>query len=119
MIWSRARLHLNGGDTRQVGTSREPTALSVLNWRGTVVARVRDACLVCSVRCIARKLPMLALFVYGALILYLVAICGRCTAKFAVKKGRSRNVWFVLGALFFPLPSIALALLPSRTQARP
>ncbi|GLR85767.1 hypothetical protein [Bradyrhizobium iriomotense] len=62
---------------------------------------------------------MLALTLYGLLVVYLLVICGRCTAKFAAEKGRSRGVWFVLGALFFPLPSIALALLPSRAQAQP
>ena len=62
---------------------------------------------------------MLAAFVFVAGLLAILVMCGRCTAKVAAEKGRSRGVWFVLGALFFPLPSIALALLPPRPRARP
>jgi hypothetical protein len=40
--------------------------------------------------------------------------CGRFTAKYAAQRGRSRRPWFLLGALFFPIPSIVLALLPPR-----
>ncbi|MGY8663586.1 hypothetical protein Q3C01_14610 [Bradyrhizobium sp. UFLA05-109] len=61
---------------------------------------------------------MLAAFLFVAGLLAIFILCGRCTAKFAAEKGRSRGVWFVLGALFFPLPSIVLALLPSRAQAQ-
>ncbi|WFU40705.1 hypothetical protein QA640_42230 [Bradyrhizobium sp. CB82] len=62
---------------------------------------------------------MLAALLFVVGLLAILILCGRCTAKYAAEKGRSRGVWFVLGALFFPLPSIALALLPSRTQAQP
>lgn len=57
---------------------------------------------------------MLASIVFAALSLAVMFVCGRLTAKHAAKRGRSRGTWFVLGSLFFPLPSIALALLPPR-----
>ena len=49
-----------------------------------------------------------------AMILYLsiVFACGRYTANYAEQRGRSRIAWFIWGALFYPLPYIALALLP-------
>ena len=53
-----------------------------------------------------------------AVILYasLIYICGRHTANYAAQKGRSRIAWFIWGGLFFPLPSIVLALLPSHRK---
>lgn len=57
---------------------------------------------------------MLASIIFAALSLAIMVVCGRLTAKHAAKRGRSRSTWFVLGSLFFPLPSIALALLPPR-----
>jgi hypothetical protein len=59
---------------------------------------------------------MLASIIFAALSLAIMVVCGRLTAKHAAKRGRSRSTWFVLGSLFFPLPSIALALLPPRHQ---
>jgi hypothetical protein len=55
-----------------------------------------------------------------AVILYatLLYICGRHTARYAVQRGRSRTAWFVLGSLFFPIPSIVLALLPARGNGK-
>jgi hypothetical protein len=57
---------------------------------------------------------MLASIVVFALVLAMMFLCGRFTAKHAAQRGRSRSAWFVLGSLFFPLPSIVLALLPPR-----
>jgi MFS family permease len=57
---------------------------------------------------------MLAAIVFIALTLSMMFLCGRLTAKHAAQRGRSRSAWFVLGSLFFPLPSIVLALLPPR-----
>jgi hypothetical protein len=50
-----------------------------------------------------------------AVILYstLLYVCGRYTARYAAQRGRSKTPWFVLGSLFYPLPYIALALLPA------
>jgi hypothetical protein len=42
---------------------------------------------------------------------------GRFTAKYAAQRGRSERIWFVLGALFFPLfpvPWMVLGLLPRK-----
>jgi hypothetical protein len=49
-----------------------------------------------------------------AAVLYLVLICkcGRFTAKYASRQGRSKITWFILSSVFYPLPSIVLALLP-------
>jgi hypothetical protein len=47
-------------------------------------------------------------------------LTGRFTAKYAVERGRSERVWFLVGALLFPLfpvPWMALGLLP-RKQGR-
>jgi hypothetical protein len=44
--------------------------------------------------------------------------CGRSTANFAAQRGRSKGAWFLLGSLFFPIPSIVLALLPSHSNAK-
>jgi hypothetical protein len=44
-------------------------------------------------------------------------LTGRYTARYAAQRGRSERAWFLLGALFFPLfpiPWMALALLPRR-----
>jgi MFS family permease len=57
---------------------------------------------------------MLASIIFYAVIVAVMVWCGRFTAKYAERKGRSRRPWFLLGALFFPIPSIVLALLPTR-----
>jgi hypothetical protein len=59
---------------------------------------------------------MLASIIFDLVILAVMVWCGRFTAKYAVEKGRSRRRWFLLGALFFPIPSIVLALLPPRRR---
>jgi hypothetical protein len=44
-------------------------------------------------------------------------LSGRVTAKYAARRGRSERAWFLLGALLFPLfpiPWMALALLPRK-----
>lgn len=55
---------------------------------------------------------MLVSIIFASLVLAVMFLCGRCTAKFAAERGRSKGAWFLLGFLFFPVPSIALALLP-------
>jgi hypothetical protein len=43
--------------------------------------------------------------------------CGLLTANFAAERGRSRRIWFLWGALFFPLfPAqwFVLGLLPKK-----
>ncbi len=57
---------------------------------------------------------MLASIIFDVVVLAAMVWCGRFTARYAVRKGRSRRPWFLLGALFFPIPSIVLALSPSR-----
>ena len=59
---------------------------------------------------------MLASIIFNVVILAVMVWCGRFTAKCAEQKGRSRRSWFLLGALFFPIPSIVLALLPARSS---
>jgi ABC-type uncharacterized transport system YnjBCD permease subunit len=62
---------------------------------------------------------MLPLIVTAALYLSLLCVCGRYTASYAVQRGRSSIAWFIWGALFYPLPYLALALLPQyRREAR-
>jgi hypothetical protein len=61
---------------------------------------------------------MLASIVFNIVLLAIMVWCGRFTAKHAVRKGRSRRPWFMLGALFLPFPSIVLALLLPRGEAR-
>jgi hypothetical protein len=61
--------------------------------------------------------PMLASTIFVTLVLTIMFLCGRLTAKYAAHKGRSKSAWFVWGALLFPLPSIVLALLPIRGKA--
>jgi hypothetical protein len=61
---------------------------------------------------------MLAAIIFVTLVLASMFLCGRLTAQFAARRGRSRGAWFVWGALFFPLPSIVLALLPPHGQAK-
>jgi MFS family permease len=62
---------------------------------------------------------MLASIIFVILVLAMMVLCGRITAKFAERKGRSKSAWFVLGSVFFPIPSIVLALLPSHGNAKP
>jgi hypothetical protein len=55
---------------------------------------------------------MFPLIVAAMLYLSLIWVCGRYTAKYAAERGRSKAVWFIWGGLLYPLPYIALALLP-------
>jgi hypothetical protein len=55
---------------------------------------------------------MLASTIAAFLIAGLMYLCGRSTARFAARKGRSAGVWFAWGCLFFAFASIVLALLP-------
>ena len=57
---------------------------------------------------------MLASIIFDVVIIAVVVWCGRFTAKYAERRGRPRRPRFLLGALFFPIPSIVLALLPRR-----
>jgi MFS family permease len=57
---------------------------------------------------------MLAAIIFDVVIVAVMVWCGRFTARYAEQRGRSRRPWFLLGALFFPIPSIVLALLPPR-----
>ena len=62
---------------------------------------------------------MLPLIATAVLYLSLLYVCGYYTANYAVQRGRSRIAWFIWGALFYPLPYLALALLPRyRREAR-
>jgi hypothetical protein len=52
-------------------------------------------------------------------VLAVALLCGRHTAKYAARRGRSERAWFLWGALFFPLyplPWMVLGLLPSRNK---
>ena len=40
---------------------------------------------------------------FGFVIVTLMMWCGRVTANFAAQRGRSRRIWFIWGALLFPL----------------
>ena len=60
---------------------------------------------------------MLAVIFAATLYATLIYACGRYTANYAALRGRSKATWFVLGGLFYPLPYIALALLPPRRKA--
>ena len=55
---------------------------------------------------------MLALIIVAILYLTLMYSFGRYTAKYAAQRGRSKAAWFLLGALFYPVPYLVLALLP-------
>ena len=55
---------------------------------------------------------MLPLMIAAILYLTLIYVCGRYTARYAAQRGRSQAIWFILGGLLYPLPYIALALLP-------
>ena len=59
---------------------------------------------------------MVPLLIAAILYLSLIYVCGRYTAKYAARKGRSGAHWFVLGGLFYPFPYIVLALLPPRRK---
>jgi MFS family permease len=52
------------------------------------------------------------------LVLAMMFLCGRYTAKFAARRGRSKVAWFLLGSLLFPFSSIVLALLPSHGEEK-
>ncbi len=59
----------------------------------------------------------LIIFVMLAVVLAVALWSGRLTAKYAAKRGRSERAWFLVGALLFPLfpiPWMALALLPKK-----
>jgi ABC-type uncharacterized transport system YnjBCD permease subunit len=55
---------------------------------------------------------MFPLIVAAILCLSLILACGHYTAKYAGQRGRSKIAWFIWGGLLYPLPYIALALLP-------
>ena len=55
---------------------------------------------------------MFPLIIAAILYLSLIVACGRYTADYAEQRGRSKAAWFIWGGLFYPLPYIALALLP-------
>src|SRR5207248_221191 len=55
---------------------------------------------------------MSAVIIAAVLYLTVIYVCGRLTAKYAARRGRSETAWFVLGGLFYPFPYIVLALLP-------
>ena len=57
---------------------------------------------------------MLASIIFVILVLAIMFLCGRLTANFAAQRGRSRAAWFLWGAVFFPIPSIVLVMLPPR-----
>ena len=59
---------------------------------------------------------MFASIIATILVLTLMFLCGRYTAKFAARRGRSKAAWFLLGCLFFPLSSIVLVLLPPHSE---
>ena len=63
---------------------------------------------------------MLAWIAFITVFLLPVAfLAGRYTARHAVAKGRSERVWFLWGALLFPLfpfPCIVVDLMPSRSR---
>jgi hypothetical protein len=61
---------------------------------------------------------MFASIIAGILYSTLLYVCGRYTARYAAQRGRSRTPWFVLGSLFYPLPYIALALLPAHGEVK-
>jgi hypothetical protein len=61
---------------------------------------------------------MLAAIIAVILVLALMFLCGRDAARFAARRGRSKAVWFLWGALFFPVSSIVLALLPPRSEEK-
>jgi len=59
---------------------------------------------------------MFPLIIAAILYLSLLYVCGRYTARYAAQRGRSVAIWFVLGGLLYPFPSIVLALLPPRRK---
>ena len=61
---------------------------------------------------------MIAAIIFVVCILTLMAWTGHVTAKLAARRGRSRGLWFALGSIFFPLPSILLVLLPAGASDR-
>jgi hypothetical protein len=61
---------------------------------------------------------MFAAIIAVILVLALMFLCGRYTAKVAARRGRSKVTWFLLGSLLFPVSSLILALLPSHGETR-
>jgi hypothetical protein len=55
---------------------------------------------------------MFALIIAAVLYLTLFYALGRYTAKYAAQRGRSKALWFLLGAVSYPIPYLVLALLP-------
>lgn len=55
---------------------------------------------------------MFPLMLAAILYLTLIYVCGRYTARYAARRGRSQAIWFIWGGLLYPLPYIVLALLP-------
>ena len=50
-------------------------------------------------------------------VLAIAYLSGRFTANYATERGRSRRIWFVLGAVLFPLfpvPWMVLGVLPKK-----
>ena len=62
---------------------------------------------------------MSALIIAGILYLSLAYVCGRFTADYAARRGRSRSAWFFWGALFYPFPYIVLALMKPKNPRDP
>ena len=60
---------------------------------------------------------MLASIIFSIVLVAVMVWCGLITARYAAQRGRARRPWFLLGALFFPIPSLVLAVLPRRGQA--
>jgi hypothetical protein len=61
---------------------------------------------------------MLAVTIAAVLYSTLLYVCGRTTATYAAQRGRSKTAWFILGGLFYPVPYLALALLPSHSKPK-
>jgi len=60
---------------------------------------------------------MLALIMFSLVVLGVMIWCGGLTANFAAERGRSKRIWFLWGALLFPLfPAqwFVLVLLPRK-----
>lgn len=60
---------------------------------------------------------MLGSIMFISVVIALMIWCGRVTANFAQERGRSRRIWFLWGALLFPIfPAqwFVLGLLPKK-----
>jgi hypothetical protein len=84
-----------------------------------VIALRRQSCMVQVEGPIGRSYPMLASILFSLVVIGLMFWCGLVTANFAAERGRSKRLWFVWGALFFPLfPAqwFVLGLLPKKVS---